>query len=86
MSNAALTLKMSFIHLNSVLSSRIVFIVYISVNVLIFFFAVFKIVRLSQGKLESKMSLRDLPPRKTVNLNFSTLHIQWKPGSGEGLV
>ena len=85
MSNAALTLKMSFIHLNSVLSSRIVFIVHISVNVLIFF-AVFKIVRLSQGKLESKMSLRDLPPRKTVNLNFSTLHIQWKPGSGEGLV
>ena len=47
--------------------------------------AVFKIVRLSQHKLESTVSLRDLPPRKAVNLNFSTLHIQWKPGSGESL-
>jgi WD40 repeat protein len=39
-----------------------------------------------RGLLTPDKSLRDLPPKKAVNLNYSTLDIQWRPGNVNQLV
>ena len=45
---------------------------------------VFLVCQLSreQQELTTVLNLRDLPPKKAVNLNYSCLDIQWRPGSG----